>query len=165
MSNAGAVCTSPSGPLWADRVRELELVAKRNLATVRALSVVGGRPALSRCSVCASGCALWRASYMMIDGVFFPLTQTRPLVLLRLSNSGRRTSLGGSRGLLGAGRSLILALAHRVFWAPPRSARTFPKTFPKVFEFLLRKRPSQTLLLLTASSGSLMASSPSSRRV
>src|SRR5215208_5341335 len=44
-----------------------------------------------------------------------------------VQNSGRRTSLGGSKGLLGAGRSLILALAHRVFWAPPRSARTFPR--------------------------------------
>ena len=53
---------------------------------------------------------------MMIDGVFFPPTRMRPLVLLRLSNS-RRFSLGGSRGLPGAGRSQLVSLAHRMFWA------------------------------------------------
>jgi hypothetical protein len=54
---------------------------------------------------------------MMIDGVFLPQTQMRPLVLLRLPNS-RRFSLGGSRGLPGAGRSHLVSLAHRMFWAP-----------------------------------------------
>ena len=55
---------------------------------------------------------------MMIDGVFFPPTRMRPLVLLRLSNS-RRLFLGGSsRGLPGAGRSQLVSLAHRMFWAP-----------------------------------------------
>src|SRR5215210_1076248 len=78
---------------------------------------------------------------MMIDGVFLPPTQTRPLVLLRLPNSRKRTSLGGSGGLPGAGRYPAIFLPHRMFRAPPRSARTFPRAS------FLRKRPSQALVL------------------
>src|ERR671911_1138228 len=95
------------------------LVGGGMLATARALSVAGGRPALSRCSVYAP--CRRRAGDMMIDGVFFPPTRMRPLVLLRLSNS-RRLFLGGSRGLPGAGRSQLVSLAHRTFWAPPSNA-------------------------------------------
>jgi hypothetical protein len=154
VSNAGAVCTSPSRSPWEDRVRKRTAVVERSPVTIRALAVAGGRPALSRCSVCASyGCA----GYVMIDGVFLPPTQTRPLVLLRLPNSRKITSLGGSGGLPGAGRYPAIFLPHRMFRAPPRSARTFSRAS------FLRKRPSQALLL--TASGSLMASSPSSRKV
>lgn len=154
MSNASVVCSSPS-ITEVDRVRLRTLIARRKLATVRVLPVAGGRPALSRCSVCAP---YKRAGYMMIDGVLFLRTRMRPLVLLRLPGSGRSNPPGGSRGLPGAGRSLMVALAHRMFWALPSSVRTFLQSF--VFP---TKRLSQALLLTTT--GSLIASSPSSLRV
>jgi hypothetical protein len=71
VSNAGAVCTTPSNPPEADLARQQLLVGGGMLATARALSVAGGRPALSRCSVYPP-CRRRRAGDMMIDGVFFP---------------------------------------------------------------------------------------------
>ena len=71
VSNAGAVCmlTSADVPL-ADRVRlHTVLSGRRRLVMIRASEAQKRRPALSRCSVCASEHVLWRAGYMMIDGV------------------------------------------------------------------------------------------------
>ena len=74
---------------------------------VRTLSVAGGRPALSWCSVYAP-CR--RAGDMMIDGVFMPPTRMRPLVLLRLPGSRRLFLEPGSRGLPGTGLSQLVSL-------------------------------------------------------